>query len=60
MPFDPVAAFPAAFEIGLLVDTIVIRGGETKISSERILDAPAIVRQIGDKDGADDIGLVSH
>src|SRR3982074_895963 len=53
MLFDPVGVAPAAYEIGGLVDLIVIRAGEPKIVSERVFNSLAVVGQVGGKDGAD-------
>jgi hypothetical protein len=53
VPFDPVAVFPAAFEIGRLVDRIVVGTGEAEIVAERVLDELAIVGEIGCEDLAD-------
>ena len=50
MPLDPVAVLPAAFEIGRLVDVIVVGAGEAKIVAERVLDELAIVGEIGCED----------
>src|SRR5438105_5244752 len=53
VPFDPVATLPAAFEIGRLVESIVVGAGEAEIVAERVLDEPAIVGEIGCEDPAD-------
>src|SRR6266498_2628165 len=58
VPFDPVAVLPAAFEIGPLVDVIVVGAGEAKILAERVLDERAIVGEIGCEDPADRLCLV--
>src|SRR5215210_1378839 len=60
VPLDPVAAPPAALEIGRLVDAVVIGAGEAKIVRECILDALAIVRQIRSEDIANDLGAGCH
>ena len=53
VPFDPVAVLPAAFEIGRLVDRIIVGTGEAEIAAERVLDELAIVGEIGCEDPAD-------
>src|SRR3982074_414104 len=47
MPLDPVGIAPAAYEIGGLVDLVVIWAGEPEIVSERVLNSLAAVRQVG-------------
>src|SRR6476469_10149207 len=58
VPLDPVGVAPAAREIGGLVDRVVIRTGEVKIIVQRVLDGLAVIRHVGRKDGADDLGSV--
>src|SRR5437868_9048418 len=53
MPLDPVAVLPAALEIGLFVDLVVIGAGETEIVRKRILHDPAVIAHVGVKNGAD-------
>jgi len=57
LAFDPVAAAPAALEIGRLVDGVVIRRREAEIVGERGFDGLAIVRHIGGKECADGLRL---
>src|SRR6266404_3911983 len=59
MPFDPVGIAPAAYEISGLVDLVVIWAREPEIVSERDFDGLAVVRQVGGKDGADDLRSVA-
>jgi hypothetical protein len=56
---DPAAALPAALEISRLVDVVVVGTGEAEIVAERVLDALAIIRQLGCKNPADRIRPVA-
>src|SRR5664279_1444887 len=52
---NPVAVAPAPLEIGGPVDAVVIRAGEAEVGCQRALDGAPVVRQIGGKNGADDV-----
>src|SRR6185312_13496250 len=59
MPLDPVAAAPASDEVFGLVDRIVVRAGEVEMLRHPILHRVAVTRQIGGKQGADDVGFAA-
>src|ERR1700738_131063 len=60
VPLDPARIAPAAFEINGLVDLVVKRAGEAEIFGERVFDGLAVVRQIGGKEGADDLRAIAN